>query len=66
MLKIDSVIRAFLDARVGKKIKIIIRNGYQITGRLDAWDSQSLLLSVCETDHLILMDNVSSIIPMED
>ena len=66
MEKADSVIRIFLDTNVGKTIKVFTRNGYQLSGRLDAWDIQAVLISVCGVDNLVLMDNVSTVIPLED
>lgn len=65
MLDKDSVIRACLDALTGKEVKVITRNGYQLSGRLDAWDSSAMLISISGTDTLVLMGNVSTVIPVE-
>lgn len=66
MSNADSVVRKFLDTCVGKTVKIFTRNGFQLAGRLDAWDNQAMLISICGVDNLVMMANVSTVIPLED
>lgn len=42
---------------------IILRNGFHITGSVVGWDSQSVLIEVNGRQQLILLHNVSTIVP---
>ena len=46
------LIDKFFDPLLGRKIKIITRNGFQMAGRLDAWDYHAILISICGVEHL--------------
>lgn len=66
MAKTDGVMRHFINAMVesGTPLKIITKNGYQMLGTLAAWDSQALIVNVNGTQQLVLMEAVSTIIPV--
>lgn len=42
---------------------IILRNGFRITGSVIGWDSQSILMKADGKQQLVMLHNVSTIVP---
>lgn len=61
------VMRSFLDSvsKSGTRVAVIIKNGYQLHGRITNWDETSMLVDVDGIDRLVMLSAVSTIIPKE-
>lgn len=64
----DSAMDAFLDSLTNPEsppVKIIIKNGFQLVGRLLDWDYSVLLVEVNGVKQLIMLHAVSTISPQK-
>lgn len=61
------VMRDFLNPMKKKRTRVVIitKNGYQMGGRIVAWDETAIRVDVDGIDRLVLMSAVSTIIPKE-
>lgn len=61
------VMRGFLSQKKETRIKVVVitKNGYQMGGRITAWDETSIIVNVDGIDRLVMMSAVSTIITKE-
>lgn len=61
------VMRGFLSQIKETRIKVVVitKNGYQMGGRITAWDETSIIVNVDGIDRLVMMSAVSTIITKE-